>query len=493
MNRTLIGTISVLTLIAAMGPAFAQTLRVAPPAAISDIDPHGPNSIVRDTLLANRQIYDPLIEFDGDQPIPRLATAWEQIDDTTWRFTLRDDVSFHNGEAMTSADVKASFERIGAGTGGLAALWTQLESVETPDTNTVEVTMKAPVGPFLRNVSLLQILPASEIDAIGTTYGAQAVLSGTGPFRVKDFRPSQTLELEANAAYWDGAPKIDGLRMQAIPELAGRVTALINNEIDATWFLPDDQVALLEGTQEISIEVVPSALYYYNWYNAEREPFNDVRVRQALWHAVDIEQLIGDLLPQTGKVAQAPIASTVFGYAAQEPYAYDPEKALVLLTQAGYPDGFSANIKYSEAQGPELEQLVLSFVSYWAEIGVDVTPISLEHPVWTRDLRELDWDMTMATNPTYTLDADYTLGRLYTANRSGYSHPDLTAALLNAQQESDQELRRALYGEAIAHIWNEAIGIFPAEIQAVYAYRDSVSGIELSPTLTPRFRAVSID
>lgn len=489
MLRTLLGAAALLALAA---PAQSQVLRVAPPAAIADIDPHGPNSIVRDTMLANRQIYDPLIEFQGDDPVPRLATEWEQVDELTWRFTLRDDVVFHTGETMTSEDVKASFERIGRGSGGLAALWGPLESVEATDPHTVVVRLSEPVGPFLRNVSLLQIVPAAAVEEVGDTYGAAAVLPGTGAFKVTNFRPGQILELEAHDQYWDGAPQLRGIRLQNIPELAGRITALINNEIDITWFIPDDQVAPLSETSGIVIDVVPSALYYYNWFNAERKPFDDVRVRQALWHAVDVEQVIGDLLPQTGKVATAPIASTVFGHSPQEPYAYDPEKAKALLAEAGHPDGFSAAIKYSEAQGPEVEQIALSFVSYWNAIGVDVTPISLEHPVWTRDLRELDWDMTIATNPTYTQDADYTLGRLYTANRSGYAHPDLTRALQEAQRESDQDRRRALYDEAIRHIWEQALGIFPADIQVVYAYRDSVSGVEQSPTLTPRFRRTEL-
>jgi peptide/nickel transport system substrate-binding protein len=470
-------------------PASAKVLRVASPAPVIDIDPHGPNGNVRDTLMANRQIYDPLVEFQGDQPVGRLATAWSQPDPRTWRFTLRQGVKFHDGQTLTSADVAASIARIARQSGGLGPLWVALDKVETPDDATVVVQLKDPVGPFLRNVSLLPIVPASAVREAGDRYGAAIRLPGTGAFKVKNFRPGQVLELETNGAYWDKPPSLTGVIIRNIPELAGRVTALLNNEIDVTWFLPDDQVATLKKNPDIIVSVVPSAIYYYNWFNPQRKPFDDVRVRQALWHAVDVKQIVGDLLPETGALARAPIPSTVFGFSPKEPYAYDVEKAKRLLAEAGLPNGFATEVKYSDAQGPELEQMVLSFVSYWSKVGVRVTPVRQENPVWTKDLRELNWDMTASTNPSFTEDADYTLGRLYTTKRSGYESAEATRLLQAAQRESDQNARKALYDKAIDVLWNDAIGIFPADLKAVYAYRKTVTNVDLSPTMTPRFRS----
>lgn len=472
--------------------AAAKVLRVAPPAAIVDYDPHGPNANVRDTLMVDRQIYDPLVEFKGEAPVPRLATAWEQIDPTTWRFTLRPQVRFQDGTPFTSADVVASVERMARQKGGLGPLWTAFEKVEAPDPMTVVIKLKEPVGPFLRNVSLLQIAPAKAIAEIGEKYGAAVRMPGTGPFKLKAFRPAQFLELDANPDYWDKPPTLTGIRFQSIPEIAGRITALVNNEIDLTWLVPDDQVDGLKATPSVKVESVPSAIYYYNWFNPQRKPFNDVRVRQALWHAVDVKKIIADLLPNTGLLARAPIPETVFGFKAEEPYAYDPEKARKLLAEAGYANGFSAEVKYSDVQGPELEQIGLSFISYWSKVGVKVTPTRMENSVWLKDLRELNWDMVLSTNPSYTEDADYTIGRLYTTKRSGYENPEATKLLVAAQRENDQAKRKELYGQAIDILWKDALGIFPADIKAVYAYRDGVSGVEMSPTLTPRLRGVSL-
>jgi peptide/nickel transport system substrate-binding protein len=97
--------------------------------------------------------------------------------------------------------------------------------------------------------------------------------------------------------------------------------------------------------------------------------------------------------------------------------------------------------------------------------------------------------MTASTNPSFTEDADYTLGRLYTTKRSGYESAEATRLLQAAQRESDQNARKALYDKAIDVLWNDAIGIFPADLKAVYAYRKTVTNVDLSPTMTPRFRS----
>ena len=100
-------------------------------------------------------------------------------------------------------------------------------------------------------------------------------LPGTGPFKVKEFQPGQILELEANRSYWDGAPQIDGVRFLSIPELSGRVTALLNDEIDVTWGVPDDQIAVLKKRPDVKVEIAPSVVYLYSWFNSGRKPFTD--------------------------------------------------------------------------------------------------------------------------------------------------------------------------------------------------------------------------
>jgi peptide/nickel transport system substrate-binding protein len=478
--------------------AQADVLRVAAPAPVVDIDPHGPNSVLRDTLMAGRQIYDPLVEFKNGEAVGRLATAWQQVDATTWRFTLRDGVTFHDGSAFDAADVVASLERQAKAKGGLARLWGQFASVTAVDAATVEIKLKDSVGPFLRNVSLLHIVPSEAVKAAGEAYGADVRLPGTGPFKVKSFEPGQVLEVEANAAYWDGAPKLEGVRFLSIPELSGRITALLNDEIDVTWGVPDDQIPSLMDKPDVKVEIVPSVVYLYSWFNSGRKPFTDARVRRALWHAINIEQIVKDLLPVTGKLAKAPIASTVFGFVPQEPYKYDPELAKKLLAEAGYANGLTGELKYSVNFGAAIDQIAQTYSAYWEAIGVKIRPVQLEHAVFTEAFRTLNWDIMMATNPTYTEDADYTLGRLYVSpegvnEENGFVNAELHEALMAAKREPDQAKRMESYAKATKIIWDDAAGIFPAELMAVYAYRTKVKGLDLAPTMTPRFRATSVE
>ncbi|WP_084032626.1 ABC transporter substrate-binding protein [Chelativorans sp. J32] len=410
---------------------------------------------------------------------------------------MREGVKFHDGSAFDAADVVATLKRQAGGPGGLARLWGQLEDVQAVDPTTVEIKLTEPVGPFLRNLSFLQIAPSEAIEAAGGEYGAAVQLPGSGPFRVASFTPGQTLALEANADYWDGAPALEGVRIVNIPELSGRITALLNDEIDVTWNIPDDQLGVLQDSNDVEVQLAPSVFYLYSWFNAGRKPFDDARVRRALWHAVDVEQVVKDLLPVTGTLAKAPIASTVFGWAEQQPYAYDPEKAKQLLAEAGYADGFSAELKYSVNFGSSIDQIAQTFSAYWSEIGVDIRPMQLEHAVFTDDFRALNWDMMMATNPTFTEDADYTLGRLYASpggvnEENNYVNPELHEILMRARTSVDQAERAELYKRAGEIIWNDAVGIFPAELKAVYANRRDVKGLDLSAIYAPHFRNVSI-
>ena len=134
--------------------------------------------MLRDTILAGRQIYDPLIEFQDGKPVGRLATKWEQVDDRPGASPFATASTFHDGTTLDAADVVATLKRQAAATGGLSRLWGQLESVEAADPKTVEIKLKEPVGPFLRNVSLLQIAPSEAVEAAGKDYGAAVRLPG---------------------------------------------------------------------------------------------------------------------------------------------------------------------------------------------------------------------------------------------------------------------------------------------------------------------------
>ena len=478
---------------AAHGQEPSGEMIVAPPAQIVALDPHGAQSVEEVMHTALQHVMEPLIKRNpetGDLA-PHLATEWSNPDDTTWRFTLREGVQFQDGTPFTSADVKASLERVIEEAGPLAPLFAQVDTIDTPDETTVEITTTSPVGTIAVSMSMVQVAPAATMNEEG--FFNQPV--GTGPFRVASWSPDADLRLEANTDYWGDPPGVQNLVFRHYPEVAPLVTALETGEIDFTWRLPPDQLPVLEGNPDITIESVPGFTYFFIWMNSSREPFTDVRVRQAMAHALDVDQLLNDLLADVAERATAPIASTVFGHAPQEPYAYDPERARALLAEAGHPDGFEVGIIWNPGSAPQDRELIQAMTSYWDAIGVRVNSLEMERAQWIDTLVSLEWDMDFQTNATITGDADFTLRRLYhsSANRNGYKNPDLDKILDDAVATLDQDERAALYAQACEIIWSDAVGIFPFELRNVYAFQSRVSGFVPSASPILNFANVTVE
>jgi peptide/nickel transport system substrate-binding protein len=475
-----------------VGAQPSGELTLVLPRSLVALDPHGAQSVEEATAVVSNHILGTLTARDPvtGELLPRLAVSWEPTDETTWTFTLREGVKFHDGTDVTSADVKASLERVIALEGPLAPLWAPVTSVEAPDPLTVQIKTSQPLGTVPISSSLLYVAPAAHLED-------EAFFTapfGMGAFKFVDWTPDSQLTMEANPDFWDGAPGLERLVIRDIPETAARVTAIETGEVDFTYALPADQLPALQENEELQIDSVSSYAYYFVWFNNSREPFTNPQVRRAMIHALDIDTMVNDLLQGVAVRAQAPIPSTVFGFAPQTPYAYDPELARSLLAEAGFPDGFQTSIIWNPGSGPQDRELMLTMISYWAEIGVQVENLEQERALWLENLLALEWDMDFQTNTVRSGDADFTLRRLYvsSANRLGYANPDLDVILNDAAAASDQAQRAELYAEACRIIWEDAAGIFPFELVENYVYRDRVQGFVAPPSAIPIFEKVTV-
>jgi peptide/nickel transport system substrate-binding protein len=498
LRKRIIGALAVLTTVAAglsaCSPASEpssgeQVLRYAPAMFPVSLDTHkfaGEEAV----QTAIQQIMEPLVRVDDGTIVPVLATSWENPDPTTWVFELRTGVKFSDGTPFTAKDVVASYERHKKLDGPLVPLYATVTSFAATDDQTVTVKTSKPLGTLLSSLTLLFIGPAEKINADG--FFNKPI--GTGPFQVTSFRPDEKLELAANASYWDGTPELSKLEFVNIPEVAGRITALQNGEVDVLTQIPPDQVGSVKGGDAISYSTTPSWTYYFNWFNSNRKPFTDKRVRQALWHALNLEATVKDLFGDLASVAQAPLAQGVIGAPKLSPYPYDPAKAKQLLTEAGYPSGFSTSMQWPLEGGPNIRALAQAMISDWAKIGVTVKPLEKERAQWLEDFGKLNWDMNLQTNVTGTGDADYTLARLYvcTAKRNGYCNPALDKLLLDARSSVDQAQRPKLYQEAGQILWDDAVGIFPADLASNSAIRSTVQNFVMPPSGRPLFTKVTV-
>jgi len=250
----------------------------------------------------------------------------------------------------------------------------------------------------------------------------------------------------------------------------------------------------VEGQDGIELLQDAGYIYYFIWFNNNEEPFDDVRVRQAMWHAVDIEGIVSDLYGDGAAPATAPIPQAAFGATDNGVYEYDPELARELLEDAGYADGFQASMQWPREGGPNIRSLGQAFISAWAEVGIEIEPLEKERAAWLEDFGSMNWELNLQTNTTATGDADFTLNRLYTceADRLGYCSPELDDLLGQARNSLDPDERLELYGQANEILWEEAPGIFPADLMNNVAYGSQVQGLELPPTNRPYFSTVSI-
>lgn len=465
-----------------------QALKVAFDQGIDSLNPYGAANGEPSTILASRQIYDTLVVNEDNEIKPSIAADWEQPDDKTWVFNLEKDVSFHDGSPLTAEDVKYSIEQqVNSEDSSLTVLWSEFDSVEATDEHTVTIKTKKPVGTMLSSLTLLFITPE---DSASDDFYREPI--GSGPFKVDSFVSEEELELSKNEEYWDGEPQLEKLEFTNIPETSSRLTALETGEIDLTWTIPADQIASLEDNDEIEVVNNPSYLYYFNWFNSSREPFDDPKVRQALRYAIDTESIVENIFGETGEILKSPIPNEVFGSSDLNGYDYNPEKAKELLKEAGYSDGFSTTMMWSNEGGPQILQLAESMISDWSDIGVEVEPEQMERAEWIEKLDALDWDMDLQTNSVITGDADYTLGRLYTseADRNGYKNEELDNLLNSAKETTDQEEREELYEQANEIIWDDAVGVFPLELKQITAMRSDVKGYEPSPSDDPNFKEV---
>ncbi|BCJ68220.1 ABC transporter substrate-binding protein [Polymorphospora rubra] len=468
----------------------ATTLRVANPTPVVSLNPFAANSADQPTLTVVQEVFETLVVRENGEIAPKLAESWTNPDPLTWQFVLRKDVTFADGTPMTSADAKASLQALIDGKGPLAGLWATVDEIGTPDEHTLTIHTSSALGTVLSNLTLLWIAPAAKL-ADSAFFNAPY---GTGPFKVSSFTAGQSVELARNDNYRGEQPKLETISYRYIPEVSGRVTALSNNEIDVTWGLPPDQLTGLRGNDALTVESFPTYANYYIWFNSSREPFTDARVRQAMWHAVDFGKISSSLFDQAGTPATGPLPDAIFGAAGQNPYAYDPARAKQLLTEAGYPNGFSTSMMWSAGCCTNGNSFADAMISDWAKVGIVVKPEELERATWLDKLLKLDWDSTMTTGSTITGDADFTLARLYlsTANRNGYANPELDRILLAARAEIDQDKRADLYAQAGKIVWDDAVGIFPLDLSGNVVLRKGVEGFTPTPNDLPDFAGVSV-
>ena len=431
-----------------VGAAGPKQLVISQPADAITLDPHMHSH--QETLSVLLNVFDPLVDFtEKYEPVPNLAVSWSQIEPTTWRFVLRKGVTFHNGEAFNARAVKASVDRL-LDPNQKAPMGTRLLAIKEArvvDDYTVDVITKEPYAPLLYILSLyLSIVPPDTVKQMGDTkFGLAGI--GTGPYKVVKWVKDQELVLEANPKYWKGAPRIQRVIWKPIPEDAARVAALQAGEVDIITAVPPDRwKELQQGKTRISAR---TGTMLYIGLDTFHPPFNDVRVRRALNHAVDIDTIVKKILLGTADRMNGPFFRSSLGYDKSVPLLkYDPALAKKLLAEAGYPSGFETVVAAGTgAEGTTNVMEVAETVVYQLQqVGIRARIDVLERATQFARYKNREFKMYFFTWPENP-EPDRYLYTLFHSQARGYYYKSAEAdKLLDAgRRTSSVQERRKIY------------------------------------------------
>ncbi len=462
---------------------------------ISNLDPI--NSIDPGSAAVNQQIYEPLVRIGSTGEIePVLAESWSvSSDKLTWSFNLRKGVKFQDGTAFDAAAVKAHFDRLldPKKVARARGAFDMIKKVDVAATYTVKFTLTKPYAPFLAVMTDLGglICSPTAVKKWGDDYPFHPV--GTGPFLFKEWMPADHTTMTANPNYWGGKPKISELVFKPVSEPSARVIMLETGQADVANTIMPDEMKRLERSKDIAISKVPVLRGWFIGLNVLEKPFNDVRVRRALNHAVDVSVITDQILRGTAKPLAAPVNSKVWGYSGQPDYEYDPVKAKKLLAEAGYARGFEANL-WVPASGagfmPEVPQAIQAML---AEVGVKIKIIPFEMSAFIDNIikdpaesKKAGKHMVMMGIGARTGEAATIMDEFFNTgswapvkyNRCFYSNKTVDGLLEQALQTFDQAKQRSILSQAQEMVWNDAPWIFLYEMMGIYGVRSDVKGLQ---------------
>lgn len=335
--------------------------------------PNTDNNYVNDVQIRN--IYDPLVIRDKEgKIIPHLATTWSNPDPNTWEFTLRDNVVFQNGKPFNAEAVKFNIDYIldENNKSFFRSRWLPVKEAQVVDAHKIRIVTSKPFPSFLdRLADDLLIMEPGNIKELGLEKAASSPV-GTGPYKFVAWKRDQSLELAANDQYWAGKPSISKVTFRYIPEFSARLSALMSGEVDLIKNVPVDSVEKVKSNQEMKVAVRDSARLNYVALNTFYDgPLKDKKVRQAIRHAIDVDELLKSVLNGYGTKMNGPLPKVNSGFTETSPYEYNPEKAKQLLKEAGYePSQLKMQLDTPNGRYPMDSQVAQAIQAQLARIGI---------------------------------------------------------------------------------------------------------------------------
>jgi peptide/nickel transport system substrate-binding protein len=447
-------------------------------------------------------IYSHLVKPDltNGEVRPDAATAWKTPNDSTWEFTLREGMKFHNDEPLDAAAVKATFDFLLSDKTPASSFnkirLSMVKSVEAPDSKTVVFRTSSPEADLPSILYDHPLYPPKYYAEVGHD-GFNAKPVGSGPFKFVSWQKGSNITLERFDGFYGDKAKIDRLVFRPIPEASARVAALVAGEVQAAVDVPPDDVPNLKG-KGFQVATGPyGETWNLTFTPKPGSPFADVRVRQAVNYAIDLNGLVTGVLGGYGKAATQFVGPDAFGYNAKiNGYSYNPEKAKALLAAAGYANGLSVDFDSGTTGTIKVTDVAQYIVAQLDKVGIKAKLNLMERGTFSTKNRE------GALAPMYLLgwfywpQLDSMRGLSFVPPdkpfKRFYSSPELATLIGQAQATFDVEKRRALEEQANQKFVDEALVGFLYQDFGVVGLAKNVQGYTVTPDTIMHFAPVSL-
>ncbi|WP_420394199.1 ABC transporter substrate-binding protein [Acuticoccus sp.] len=499
--------------------ASAETLNVGLGSEPTAVDPHyhdlGPNNAMVE------HIFEALVAHDKDLKIvPELATEWERRDDNTWVFTLREGVTFSNGEPFTAKDVIFTLCRVlnnETGQGSFTDVASNTESLVAEGETTLVVTTKVPEPLLLAELTDIPILSSSIVEhgeltfdpanGCGVTgawptveqFNDGSVAIGTGPYALEDYTKGDSITLSANETYWGEAPAFETVVFTAVPSDGPRLAGLLAGDYDLIENPAPRDLPRIEENPNLDYVVTPSNRVIFLQMDTYRDvgesptleaegenPFKDVRVRRAISKAIDRDAIVERIMDGVATPAYQYLPDSMFGALPEPPVLeYDPEEAKRLLAEAGYPDGFKVTLATPNDRYINDERVAQAVAQFLARIGIDASVDAMSRSVFFPKRRERAFSMSMAGWGSSTGEASSFLRAFVVtedperdvggSNYGGYTSEKFDTVFLPAIESMDEAEREQGLMDSMK-VALEEMPLIPLHYESsTWAFRDGIS------------------
>jgi peptide/nickel transport system substrate-binding protein len=420
------------------------------------------------------QVLEPLVhkEFKDGKGVyvPKLAERFETTDGKTWTFYLRKGVKWSDGSEFTAADVVHSWNRImndddSKQQGQLKAY---VQSMETPDPYTMRAVLKQPNAVFMDEVRNRVISCKALFDKVGKEQADKNPI-GTGPYLFKEWVDGQRFVVTRNPNYWGPKPDVDEVIYRTIPEAEGRITSLLNGEVDIIERIEAQHVQRLQSSSNVKVEAVDGQRHLFLGMRPDMAPTDNLKVRQAIYHAIDRTPLVKNILQGYATELKGPLASFAIGYDPSLPvYEFNPAKAKALLAEGGFPNGVSLDFYVPATQYAKAKEVGEAIVAMLKDVGITANMKTPEWGTFSNDYNTGKYGFYMIGRGNVEDPSAYLVQYFRTggSKRLGYSNPKVDEWLDKQQGTIDEAERAKQLSEAQKLIMADAPAVF------LYAYKD---------------------